>query len=97
MACFEAMMRTSHITPAVRRLSAGFAVQLGMVLILAPWFGANATQKLVDPNSVAPEYRADAEKRRAEQLKLLQCTKKADEAKVARRDRAAHITACLDK
>jgi hypothetical protein len=28
---------------------------------------------------------------------LLQCTKKADEAKVARRDRAAHITACLDK
>ena len=91
------MMTTSHVTPAVRRLSAGFAVQLGMVLILASWCGANAAQKLVDPNSVAPEYRADAEKRRAEQLKLLQCTKKADEAKVARRDRAAHITACLDK
>ena len=81
----------------MRRLSAGFALQIGFVLIFASWFGANAAQKLVDPNAVAPEYRADAEKRRAEQLKLLQCTKKADEANVSRRDRAAHITACLDK
>jgi hypothetical protein len=68
-----------------------------MVLIFASWFGASAAQKLVDPNSVAPEYRAVAEKRHAEQLKLLQCSKKADEAKVPRRDRAAHITECLDK
>jgi len=68
-----------------------------MVLILASWFGASAAQKLVDPNSVAPEYRAVAEKRRAEQIKLLQCTRKADEAKVLRRDRAAYIGECLDK
>jgi hypothetical protein len=72
-------------------------MRAGMVLILASWSGASAAEKLVDPNAVAPEYRADAEKRRAEQLKLLQCSKKADDAKVSRRDRAAHISACLDK
>lgn len=72
-------------------------MQLGTILVFAAWFGASAAQKLVDPNSVAPEYRAVAEKRRAEQLKLLQCSKKADEAKVPRRDRAAHISECIDK
>ena len=36
---------------------------------------------LVDPNSVAPEFREAAEKRRAEQIKLRECTKKADQAK----------------
>jgi hypothetical protein len=72
-------------------------MRVGMVLIFASWFGASAAEKLVDPNAVAPEYRADAEKRRAEQLKLLQCSKKTDDAKVPRRDRAAHISACLDK
>ena len=72
-------------------------MQLGMVLILASWSGASVAQKLVDPNAVAPEYRAVAEKRRAEQIKLLQCTRKADEAKVLRRDRAAYIGECLDK
>jgi hypothetical protein len=68
-----------------------------MALIFASWSGASVAEKLVDPNSVAPEYRAVAEKRRAEQLKLLACSKKADEAQVLRRDRAAHISACLDK
>jgi hypothetical protein len=90
-------MRTSRDTIAVPGSPAGFALQLGMVLIFASWFGASAAQKLVDPNSVAPEYRAVAEKRRAEQIKLLECSKKADQAKVPRRDRAAHISECLDK
>ena len=91
------MMRASRFTARVRRSRARFALQLGMVLIFVSWSGVSAAQKLVDPNSVAPEYRADAEKRRAEQIKLLACSKKADEAKVLRRDRAAHISACLDK
>ena len=52
-------------------------------------------QKLVDPDTVAPEFRAAAEKRRAEQIKLFACNKKADEAKVLRRDRAAFIGQCL--
>jgi hypothetical protein len=68
-----------------------------MVLLCAFWFGASSAQKLVDPNSVAPEYREAAEKRRAEQLKLLACSKRADEAKVSRRDRAEYIGQCIDK
>ena len=53
-------------------------------------------QKLVDPNSVAPEFRAAAEKRRAEQLKVNECTKKAIVVKVLVRDRAAFISSCVD-
>ena len=61
------------------------------------WPGAGFADKLVDPNAVAPEYRDVAEKRRAEQLKLYECSKKADAAKIVRRDRAAFVTECLDK
>jgi hypothetical protein len=52
-------------------------------------------QKLVDPNAVAPEYREAAEKRRAEQMKLLDCRHKAEAAKVLPRDRADAITHCM--
>jgi hypothetical protein len=52
-------------------------------------------QKLVDPNSVAPEYRAAAEARRAEQIRQRECAHKAEVAKVLPRDRTAHITKCL--
>ncbi len=52
-------------------------------------------QKLVDPNSVAPEYRAAAEARRAEQIRQRECAHKAEVAKVLPRDRIAHITKCL--
>jgi hypothetical protein len=38
-------------------------------------------QRLMDPNSVAPDFRAAAEKRRAEQVKLVDC-QEADEAKL---------------
>jgi hypothetical protein len=53
-------------------------------------------QRLVDPDLVAPEFRAAAEKRRAEQLKLNECTKKAIVVKVLVRDRAAFISDCVD-
>jgi hypothetical protein len=79
-----------------RRLFIGCVLQLGLVAAVAPWWGASA-QKLVDPNAVAPEYREAAEKRRAEQLALHQCSRKADEAKVLRRDRVTFINECLDK
>jgi hypothetical protein len=52
-------------------------------------------QKLVDPDAVAPQYREAAEKRRAEQIKLRECARKADEAKVLPRDRIARVTRCL--
>ena len=80
----------------LRGLFVGFVLQLGFLSAFALVSDARA-QKLVDPNTVAPEYRAAAEKRRAEQLKLLQCSKKADEAKVSHRDHAAFVNACLDK
>jgi hypothetical protein len=80
----------------MRILSAGLALSLG-ILIGMSLSGTSVAQKLVDPDSVAPEYRAIAEKRRAEQLKLFQCSRKADEAKVLRRDRVAYINECLDK
>src|SRR5258708_20216217 len=57
---------------------------------------SSLAQKLVDPNSVAPEFRAAAEKRRAEQLKLNECTKKAIVVKVLERDRTAFISSCVD-
>jgi hypothetical protein len=80
----------------MRILSAGLALSFG-ILIGMSLSGTSVAQKLVDPNSVAPEYRDMAEKRRAEQLKLFQCSRKADEAKVLRRDRVAYINECLDK
>jgi hypothetical protein len=45
---------------------------------------------------VAPEYREAALKRRAEQMKVMECNKKADVAKVLPRDRAEHINHCLE-
>lgn len=55
-----------------------------------------AAQKLVDPDKVAPEFREAAAKRRSEQLKMMDCNRKADEAKVLPRDRASHVQHCLD-
>ena len=53
-------------------------------------------EKLVDPTRVAPEYRDAAEKRRAEQLKQLECSHKADAAKVIPRERTAFLLQCLE-
>lgn len=53
-------------------------------------------QKLVDPNAVAPEYREAAQKRRAEQIKQLECRHKVDIAKVLPRDQADAITRCME-
>ncbi|MGE5159700.1 MAG: hypothetical protein ACM3OF_16310 [Gemmatimonas sp.] len=53
-------------------------------------------EKLVDPSTVAPEYREAAEKRRAEQIRQLQCAKKADSAKVMPRDRTEFLLHCIE-
>jgi len=58
--------------------------------------GPSLAQKLVDPNSVAPEFRDAAEKRRAEQIKVVECNRKANEAKVLPRDRTAYLNHCLE-
>ena len=85
---------TLWIGTLARKVSVGLVLQTGIVLACAP--GSGAVEKLVDPSAVAPEYRAAAEKRRAEQVKLLQCTKKADDAKVLRRDRVTFINECIE-
>ena len=74
---------------------------IGRILVIAMLsmlpLEASVAQRLVDPEKVAPEFRAAAEKRRAEQLKIISCSHKADDAKVLPRDRAAHIQTCLDE
>jgi hypothetical protein len=69
-----------------------FLIVAAAIVIAEP----GLAQKLVDPNSVAPEFREAAEKRRAEQVKMVECQHKADEAKVLPRDRAVHINHCLE-
>ena len=53
-------------------------------------------EKLVDPTTVAPEYREAAEKRRAEQIRQQDCAHKADVAKVVPRERTAFLLQCLE-
>ena len=53
-------------------------------------------QKLVDPNTVAPEFREAAEKRRAQQIKIMECHHRAEVEKVLPRDRTEHINHCLE-
>jgi hypothetical protein len=77
----------------VRRLSTIAALSLCLQVFDLP---TSFAQKLVDPNAVAPEFREAAVKRRAEQIKQLECAHKADAAKVLPRDRAAYFTRCLD-
>jgi hypothetical protein len=53
-------------------------------------------QKLVDPSTVAPEYREAAEKRRAEQIKQHDCQQKALQEKVLPRDRTTFLLHCME-
>jgi hypothetical protein len=91
------MKQISGIAVFIRRWPVKPALSPALVMIFAMWSGVSFAEKLVDPNAVAPEYRAVAEQRRAEQIKLFECSKKADAAKVLRRDRAAFVSECLDK
>ena len=67
-------------------------VTLFSLILTVPAFA----EKLVDPTSVAPEYRDAAEKRRAEQIRQHDCAKKADAEKVMARERTAYLLQCLD-
>ena len=69
---------------------------LRVVLLLAVWATPALAEKLVDPSTVAPEYREAAEKRRAEQIRQHECAKKAEIAKVMPRERTAFLLKCLD-
>ena len=75
----------------------GRSVAVSLAIFLAFSVQASFAQKLVDPDKVAPEYREAAIKRRAEQIKISECNRKAEQAKVLPRDRAAHVQHCLDE
>ena len=75
----------------------GRSVAVSLAIFLAFSTQASFAQKLVDPDKVAPEYREAAIKRRAEQIKISECNRKAEQAKVLPRDRAAHVQHCLDE
>jgi hypothetical protein len=92
-----ALKRISGTAAFVCNRSGGYFLSIGLAMIFVAWSDVSFADRLVDPNAVAPEYRAVAEKRRAEQLKLFQCSQKADAAKVLRRDRAAFVSECVDK
>jgi hypothetical protein len=80
-----------------RQRSPALRFLLHLIFIAAFIFtGPSLAQKLVDPNSVAPEFRDAAEKRRAEQIKFVECNRKANEAKVLPRDRTAYLNHCLE-
>ncbi|WP_249780334.1 hypothetical protein [Bradyrhizobium sp. dw_411] len=91
------LKRISETTNLIRKRSVRSVLLLGLAATVVAWSGVSFADRLVDPNTVAPEYRDVAEKRRAEQLKLFQCSQKADAAKVLRRDRAAFVSECVDK
>lgn len=68
-----------------------------LVLAISSIFSVPASaQKLVDPSAVAPQYREAAEKRRAEQIRQLACSRKANEEKVMPRERTSFVLQCLE-
>jgi len=68
------------------------AAALVSILIASPC----SAQRLVDPSKVAPEFREAAEKRRAEQIRQLDCAHRADSEKVIARERTAFLLHCLE-
>lgn len=73
--------------------------RLALTLLAAATFsGAPArADKIVDPKTVAPEFREAAEKRQAEQLKLIECNNAAKVAKIQKRDMPQFVADCFDK
>ena len=69
---------------------------LAAALISISIASPSSAQRLVDPSKVAPEFREAAEKRRAEQIKQLDCAHKADTEKVIARERTTFLLQCLE-
>ncbi|CAN5364505.1 hypothetical protein BH10PSE10_BH10PSE10_05010 [soil metagenome] len=69
---------------------------IGLPVVLLAGTPARA-DKIVDPKTVAPEFREAAEKRRAEQIKLIECNNAARLAKIPQRDMPQYVAECFDK
>jgi hypothetical protein len=87
---YELQFESDGLPITVRR------VRLSPPTIRHPLAEPSFAQKLVEPDTVAFEYREAAEKRRAEQIGQLECRQKAAAAGVLPRDRTAYIIRCLD-
>jgi hypothetical protein len=72
------------------------ATLTGLAAVAVSYLPARA-DKIVDPKTVAPEFREAAEKRRAEQVKLIECNNAAKVAKIPKRDIAQFVAECFDK
>ncbi len=70
-----------------------------VIAVAAATFGGEPARadKIVDPKTVAPEFREAAEKRRAEQVKLIECNNVARIAKIPQRDLPRYVADCVDK
>ena len=70
-----------------------------VIALFAATFGGTRARadKIVDPKTVAPEFREAAEKRRAEQIKLMECNNAARIAKIPQRDLPRYVADCFDK
>lgn len=80
------------------RITLLFLVAASTALVAATFSGAPAhADKIVDPRTVAPEFREAAEKRHTEQLKLIECNNAARVAKIPQRDLAKYVGDCFDK
>ncbi len=89
--------------PGTMRIYTDFRVLFPCVLSACAFSVLMATsqplraQNIVDPDKVAPEFRAAAEKRRAEQLKLYACNRAAQKAGTPPREMAKTVAECFDK
>ena len=54
-------------------------------------------QRIVDPANVAPEFREAAEKRRAEQIRIINCNNSAKIANIPARDQLKFMSDCVDR
>lgn len=83
-------MRAGQTHSTLRRIGIGLPV---LMLCAVPV----RADRIVDPKTVAPEFRDAAEKRHAEQLKLIECNNAARLAKIPQRDLAKYVGDCFDK
>ena len=83
------MRQRRPVLPFITIAVALWAVTLSGVVTLA--------DKLVDPSKVAPEFREAAEKRRAEQLAIINCNNAAKLANILARDQVKFMSDCVDK
>jgi hypothetical protein len=69
-----------------------------IALLTLTFSGATSfAEKLVEPDKVAPEFREAAEKRRAEQMRIIDCNNAAKMANVLPRDSMKFMADCIDK